>query len=105
MALSLFRAVETEYCIRVSHRLFCLFRKQLNLRHLIEPRFDEFKSASEKEAVLGGMSVGQDISLKPFKEVLGSTTLLSAGGYGPDNFVKAIESGTSDLVAFGRYFM
>jgi 2,4-dienoyl-CoA reductase-like NADH-dependent reductase (Old Yellow Enzyme family) len=51
------------------------------------------------------MSVGHDISLKPFKEVLGSTPLLSAGGYGPDNFAKAIESGTSDLVAFGRYFM
>jgi hypothetical protein len=51
------------------------------------------------------MAVGQDISLKPFKQALGSTTLLSAGGYGPDNFAKAIESGTSDLVAFGRYFM
>jgi 2,4-dienoyl-CoA reductase-like NADH-dependent reductase (Old Yellow Enzyme family) len=51
------------------------------------------------------MAVGQDISLKPFKQALGSTTLLSAGGYGPDNFAKAIESGTSDLIAFGRYFM
>jgi 2,4-dienoyl-CoA reductase-like NADH-dependent reductase (Old Yellow Enzyme family) len=72
---------------------------------LIEPRFDEFKSASEKEAMLGSMSVGQNISLEPFKRALGSTKLLSAGGYGPDNYANVVSAGTSDLVAFGRYFM
>jgi hypothetical protein len=75
------------------------------IRHLIEPRFDEFKSASEKEAMLGTMALGQDMSLEPFRRALGSTKLLSAGGYGPDDYGKAIEGGTSDLVAFGRYFM
>jgi hypothetical protein len=77
----------------------------LTLRHLIEPRFDEFKSASEKETMLGSMSVGQDVSLEPFKRALGSTTLLSAGGYGPKTYLKALNGGVGDLVAFGRYFM
>jgi hypothetical protein len=75
------------------------------LRHLIEPRFDEFKSASEKEKMLSSMSIRQDISLQPFQQALGSTKMLSAGGYGPDNFAETISSGASDLVAFGRYFM
>jgi 2,4-dienoyl-CoA reductase-like NADH-dependent reductase (Old Yellow Enzyme family) len=74
-------------------------------RHLIEPRFDEFKSASEKEKMLSSMSIRQDISLQPFQQALGSTKMLSAGGYGPDNFAETISSGASDLVAFGRYFM
>lgn len=78
---------------------------ELTVRHLIEPRFDEFKSASEKEAMLDGMSMGQDISLGPFRRALGSTTLLSAGGYGPENYAETIQDGTSDIVAFGRYFM
>lgn len=76
----------------------------LSCSHLIEPRFDEFKSAAEKEALLGEMSF-QNVSLAPFREVLGSTPLLSAGGFGPDNYEDGIRAGTSDLVAFGRYFM
>jgi len=55
--------------------------------------------------MLSSMSISQDISLQPFQQALGSTKLLSAGGYGPDNFAKTISSGASDLVAFGRYFM
>jgi 2,4-dienoyl-CoA reductase-like NADH-dependent reductase (Old Yellow Enzyme family) len=72
---------------------------------MIEPRFDEFKSASEKALMLGSMSVGQDMSLQPFKQALGSTKLLTAGGYSPEDYAGAINSGTSDLVAFGRFFM
>lgn len=55
--------------------------------------------------MLGSMSVSKDISLQPFKRVLGSTKMLSAGGFGPDNYAETISSGASDLVAFGRYFM
>lgn len=80
-------------------------KASLTHRHLIEPRFDEFKSAREKETMLGNMSIGQDISLEPFKRALGSITLLSAGGYGPSTYTKALNGGISDLVAFGRYFM
>ena len=51
------------------------------------------------------MSVSQDISLQPFQRALGSTKMLSAGGYGPDNYAETISSGACDLIAFGRYFM
>jgi len=108
VAVPLLRAFEAQYRIRVSLvtvPLLPLQRPLLYCRHLIEPRFDEFKSASEKEKMLSSMSISQDISLQPFKQALGSTKLLSAGGYGPDNFAKTISSGASDLVAFGRYFM
>ncbi|WRT68114.1 uncharacterized protein IL334_005089 [Kwoniella shivajii] len=73
--------------------------------HLIEPRFDEFKSASEKQIALEEMSINGEISLKPFRKALGSTPLMTAGGFGPDNLHEGIKNGTSDLVAFGRYFV
>lgn len=106
MAVSLLGAVEAQYCVRVSLVTVPLLpHRNAYCRHLIEPRFDEFQSASEKEKMLSSMSISQDISLQPFQQALGSTKLLSAGGYGPDNFAKTISSGASDLVAFGRYFM
>jgi 2,4-dienoyl-CoA reductase-like NADH-dependent reductase (Old Yellow Enzyme family) len=73
--------------------------------HLIEPRFDEFKSAAEKASVLGDMGDGREVSLAPFREALGTTKLIVAGGYGPDNFQQGIETGDHDLVAFGRFFV
>ncbi|OCF36050.1 hypothetical protein I316_01922 [Kwoniella heveanensis BCC8398] len=66
--------------------------------HMVEPRFDEFKSAAEKQSFL------EAISLQPFREVLGSTPLMVAGGYGPDNLHEGIQKGEHDLVAFGRYY-
>ncbi|WWC94382.1 hypothetical protein V866_001224 [Kwoniella sp. B9012] len=76
--------------------------------HLVEPRFDELKSASEKQDALKDMvSNGQEeVSLKPFRKALGSSTpLITAGGFGPENANEGIQNGTSDLVAFGRYFV
>lgn len=71
---------------------------------MIEPRFDEFKSAAEKAESLSEMKMAE-ISLQPFREALGSTPLLAAGGFGPDNLEEGIRDGSHDLVAFGRYFM
>ncbi|KAK4689046.1 hypothetical protein P7C73_g1067, partial [Tremellales sp. Uapishka_1] len=81
-----------------------LAKRKLAYVHMIEPRFDEFKSASEKQAALGDMSVASDISLAPFRRALGSTPLLAAGGFGPDNLEKGFQDGSYDFVAFGRYF-
>lgn len=46
-----------------------------------------------------------EISLSPFRKALGSTPLLVAGGFGPDDLEDGISRGDHDLVAFGRYFM
>jgi len=73
--------------------------------HLLEPRFDEFNSASEKTLALGEMDVGEEVSLKPFRNALGETPLLVAGGFGPDNFERGLEDGSYDMVAFGRFFV
>ncbi|WVQ94021.1 hypothetical protein IAU59_001099 [Kwoniella sp. CBS 9459] len=89
--------------------------------HMIEPRFDEFKSAAEKQSFLEGMAVASAVakssnianpsaavdtlSLQPFREVLGGTPLMVAGGYGPDNLHEGIQRGDHDLVAFGRYYV
>ena len=45
------------------------------------------------------------MSLAPFRKALGSTKLLAAGGFGPENYRQGIEDGSHDLVAMGRYFM
>lgn len=74
-------------------------------RHIIEPRFDEFKGGAEKKAFLKEMGIPEDIDLSGLRQALGKTPLLSAGGHGPDNFEAGLENGSYDLVAFGRYFM
>lgn len=71
--------------------------------HLIEPRFDEFRSASEKASVLGGLTSSQ-LSLAPFRQALGSTPMIAAGGFGPNNLNEGLARGDHDLVAFGRFF-
>lgn len=73
-------------------------------RHLIEPRFDEFKSASEKLAAFSDYNV-EDLTLSHFRQCLGSTPLMAAGGFSPDNFQDGLQSGAHDLMAFGRFFV
>ncbi|KAL7418602.1 hypothetical protein Q5752_007060 [Cryptotrichosporon argae] len=71
--------------------------------HLIEPRFDEFKSAAEKAASLSSLSLAP--SLAPFRAALGSTPLVSAGGHTPTSLHATLDGGAADAVAFGRYFI
>ncbi|WWD19945.1 hypothetical protein CI109_104418 [Kwoniella shandongensis] len=82
-----------------------LSKRNVAYVHMIEPRFDEFKGASEKALALSEMSLDQDISLAPFRKALGKTPLMSAGGFGPDNYEEGIVNGSYDLIAFGRYFV
>lgn len=73
--------------------------------HLIEPRFDEIRDASEKAAALADISKGEaEISLKPFREALGSTPVIAAGAFNAANCSDGIRKGDHDLVAFGRFF-
>nr|XP_031860299.1 uncharacterized protein CI109_004183 [Kwoniella shandongensis]KAA5527371.1 hypothetical protein CI109_004183 [Kwoniella shandongensis] len=67
-----------------------LSKRNVAYVHMIEPRFDEFKGASEKALALSEMSLDQDISLAPFRKALGKTPLMSAGGFGPDNYEEGI---------------
>lgn len=73
-------------------------------RHLIEPRFDEFKSASEKMAAFSDYKV-EDLTLDHFRQVLGSTPMMAAGGFSPDNLDDGLQRGAHDLMAFGRFFV
>ncbi|KAI5476535.1 hypothetical protein MNV49_007545 [Pseudohyphozyma bogoriensis] len=82
-----------------------LAKRNLAYVHLIEPRFDEIKSENEKLAALGEVEIKVDeVTLKPFRAALGSTPVIAAGGYTPQNSHDGIPAGEHDLVAFGRYF-
>ena len=77
---------------------------QLAYVHLIEPRFDEIRTATEKAAALGDMQSGQEVSLKPFRKALGGTPVIAAGAFNAVNCSDGIQNGDHDLVAFGRFF-
>ncbi|KAF9482416.1 FMN-linked oxidoreductase [Pholiota conissans] len=80
--------------------------------HLIEPRFDEARSEQEKlrdltssdsEQELPGLAADQ-LTSHPFREALGRTPCIVAGGYNFSNCWEGIERGDHDAIAFGRYF-
>ena len=73
--------------------------------HLIEPRFDELQSEAEKLANLDANNplTALDLSLRPYREALGSTPVIAAGNYNALNMNDGLGA-EHDLVAFGRYF-
>ncbi|KDQ57987.1 hypothetical protein JAAARDRAFT_155650 [Jaapia argillacea MUCL 33604] len=74
--------------------------------HLIEPRFDELQSESDKLASLHSTPNLHDISLAPYQKAIKSPTkCIVAGGYDGDNCWEGIEKGEYDAIAFGRYFV
>ncbi|GAA5926515.1 hypothetical protein JCM3775_001039 [Rhodotorula graminis] len=79
--------------------------KGLAYVHLIEPRFDELQSEAEKLANLDANNplTALDLSLRPYREALGSTPVIAAGNYNAANMNDGIGA-EHDLVAFGRYF-
>ena len=46
-----------------------------------------------------------DLDLQPFRKIMGDTPLFSAGGYNDKNVWGILESGLSDALVFGRYFL
>ncbi|GAA6001855.1 hypothetical protein JCM10207_002352 [Rhodosporidiobolus poonsookiae] len=88
----------TELCAELN-------RRRLAYIHLIEPRFDELKSESEKMASLGETNSMDSlkISLQPYREVCLETPVIAAGGYNATNVNERLGV-DHDLVAIGRYF-
>ncbi|KAI5475978.1 hypothetical protein MNV49_000537 [Pseudohyphozyma bogoriensis] len=82
-----------------------LAKKGLAYVHLIEPRFDELKSENEKRALLGEVQIdAAQTTLEPFRNALGATPVIAAGGYTGQNCFEGVEKGEHDLVAFGRLY-
>ena len=46
-----------------------------------------------------------ELTLNHFRKVLGSTPVMAAGGFSPENFEDGLQSGAHDLIAFGRFFV
>lgn len=46
-----------------------------------------------------------DLTLSHFRNILGSTPLMAAGGFSPENFQDGLQEGAHDLMAFGRFFV
>ncbi|KAI1765416.1 12-oxophytodienoate reductase 1 [Hypoxylon sp. FL1150] len=75
--------------------------------HMIEPRFDEGLDEQQKIDSLAKNSNKATISLTPFREILlkGDILFLSAGCFNWENAVPKLESGTADIICFGRWFI
>lgn len=75
--------------------------------HMVEPRFDEGLDEQQKIDSLAKNSNETTISLTPFKEILskGDIVFLSAGCFNWENAVPKLESGTADIICFGRWFI
>ena len=74
----------------------------LSYIHMLEPRFEQIIDVKTKESYLA--SLKGDISLRPFRTIMGSTMFVTAGGYNDTNVWDIIDSGEYDAVSIGRYF-
>lgn len=90
---------------------------RLSYVHMVEPRFDEAMTAEAKIASLpklkieaAGAGVQHDApgySLAPFAKTLRAAGIkfFSAGGFTRDTALGPLESGETDAVVFGRWFI
>ena len=76
----------------------------LSYIHFIEPRWEQLHSLDDKNAFLDASGLG-DITLAPFRKIMGNTPFVSAGGWNPENCWAVVESGEVDALAFGRLFL
>ncbi|XDG09860.1 hypothetical protein ABKA04_009475 [Annulohypoxylon sp. FPYF3050] len=75
--------------------------------HMVEPRFDEILDEQQKIESLSSGDKETSISLLPFRNILqkGGIPFISAGCFNWENAVPKLESGATDLVCFGRWFI
>jgi len=74
--------------------------------HFIEPRFEQYHSYSEKDDIIKSWGMDpENISLDIFREIMGDTPLITAGGWNHENSWGVLESGKYDAIAYGRYFI
>lgn len=76
----------------------------LSYIHFIEPRWEELHSLDDKHAFLTSSGLA-DVTLAPFRTIMGTTPFVSAGGWNPDNCWDVVEKGDVDALAFGRLFL
>lgn len=76
----------------------------LSYVHFIEPRWEQLHSLEDKHRFLESFGPGE-VSLAHFREILGDTPVVSAGGWNPENCWETIERGDTDALAFGRLFL
>ncbi|ETN41705.1 uncharacterized protein HMPREF1541_03641 [Cyphellophora europaea CBS 101466] len=74
----------------------------LSYIHFIEPRFEQIIDPATKESYL--KSLGDNISLQPFRKIMGSTPFVVSGGFNDTNAWGVVESGAADAISIGRYF-
>lgn len=68
----------------------------------VEPRMEELTNNTVFEKSWGK---GRPVDFIWAKEILGSTPVMSAGGWDGDNIWGVVEKGIVDLCAFGRWFI
>ena len=76
----------------------------LSYIHFIEPRWEQLHSLEDKHRYLDSSGLGE-VTLNPFREIMGDTPLISAGGWDPENCWDVVERGDADALAFGRLFL
>ncbi|KAI0022483.1 12-oxophytodienoate reductase 1 [Xylariomycetidae sp. FL0641] len=75
--------------------------------HMVEPRFDEILDEAQKLKSLAEKDKEPIASLKPFSTILkkAGISFLSTGCFSGANAVPKLGDGSTDLVAFGRWFI
>ncbi|KAF8534110.1 hypothetical protein BDD12DRAFT_919051 [Trichophaea hybrida] len=79
--------------------------------HVIEPRQDLQASEDKKiqrlrdVAKSRGVSEEDLLSIRPFREVVKNTPLLTNGGFNTTNVAPVVEKGEADGIVYGRYFI
>ncbi|KAI0890523.1 FMN-linked oxidoreductase [Annulohypoxylon maeteangense] len=77
---------------------------KLSYISFIEPRFEQIYTAEEKQKFLDSWDL-PDISLEPFRKILGDTPFFSGGGWNDKNAWGVLERGDYDALVIGRYFL
>jgi len=87
-------------------------RHNLSYVHFIEPRYEQVHSVEEKNKFLEFWGL-PNVDLSLFRSIFSSSTptspnptpFFSAGGWNDTNMWGAVESGSCDALAIGRYFL
>jgi 2,4-dienoyl-CoA reductase-like NADH-dependent reductase (Old Yellow Enzyme family) len=77
---------------------------RLSYVHFIEPRFDRIDSEEEREGFYASWSLPK-VSNKVFRDIMGDTPCISAGGWNDTNCLQPVGDGTYDALAFAKWFV
>ncbi|KAF2706223.1 FMN-linked oxidoreductase [Pleomassaria siparia CBS 279.74] len=73
---------------------------------LIEPRYEQIHSYSEKDSVIRSWGLDpSSINLQFLRQIMGDTPFFSAGGWNDTNCRGVLEAGECDALVMGRHFL